>query len=99
MFERIYGSRSSLPRKLVWQGHIMRIAAPCLSASPCGQNRCCLRKVFSARILLLMWGGQEVFGVRLLSKRPFAGGGVGGDGLARVQADAYGRYFLQGFCC
>ena len=59
MFERIYGSRSSLPRKLVWQGHIMHIAAPCLSASPCGQNRCCLRKVFSARILLLMWGGSD----------------------------------------
>ena len=68
MFERISGSRSSLSRKLVWQGHIMRIAAPCLSASPSGQNRRCLRKVFSARILLLMWGGQEVFGVRLLSK-------------------------------
>ena len=46
----------------------MRIVAPCLSASPYGQNRRCLRKVFSARILLLMWGGQEVFGVRLLSK-------------------------------
>ena len=33
---------------------------------PCSSR--CLRKVFSARILLLMCGGQEVFGVRFLSR-------------------------------
>ena len=38
MVERIPGSRSSLPRKVVQPGYIMHIAAPCLSASPCRQN-------------------------------------------------------------
>ena len=37
MVERIPGSRSSLPRKVVRPGY-MHITAPCLSASPCRQN-------------------------------------------------------------
>ena len=38
-FVRMYGSRKSLPRKVAWPGRITCVAAPCLSASPCRQNR------------------------------------------------------------
>ena len=65
-----------MPRKVAWPGHIMHIAAPCLSASPFRQNRRCLPMVVFERILLLMagvggWGGGSAtsfFGVILLSK-------------------------------
>ena len=59
--DRVSGSRSSLPRRVAWQGRITHIVAPCLSSSNCGQKRRCLRKVFSERVLLLMRGGQLFF--------------------------------------
>ena len=31
MFERVSGSRRSLPRKVAWRGQIMRVAALCLA--------------------------------------------------------------------
>ena len=64
----------------------MHIATPCLSASPCRQNRRCLPKAFFERILQERWRGQVT---SCISRHPALAPAL----AVKIDA-AYRRYFL-----